>query len=353
MSDKLKVSILGATGYGGGELLRLLIQSREFDVVYATSRSQSGTPVSTVHRNLEQKTDLAFSNPDPAEVAEKSDFIIGALPHGASAEHLAPYVKLGKRVVDLSGDFRLKDIEQYKKWYKREHPNPELLSTAVYGAPEFNLKEIREANLVASPGCFATAINLAMLPAAANGMIKGTPTVFAMTGSSGSGAEAKAGTHHPVRSMTLKPYKFLQHQHTPEIVQLAGIAGSKLEGVSFIPISAPISRGILATVVCELNDASDTSAVERVYEEFYNKLPKAHQFVKVLKDREPECASIESTNYVEVRPRVGDDGKLYIVSSLDNLVKGGAGQAVQCLYTMAGLEDKIMESPLGWWGTWP
>ncbi len=349
MSEKIRVSILGATGYGGGELLRFLLPDSRFEVVYATSRKQAGVPVPEVHRNLEGLTDLEFSSPQEREIAGASDYIIGALPHGASAETLAPFADQGKRVVDLSGDFRLKDKDVYTKWYKREHPRPDLLSKAVYGCPEIYAEQIREASLVASPGCFATAVNLALLPIARKGMAKGTPVVVAMTGSTGSGAEAKPGTHHPTRAETLRPYKFLKHQHTPEIVQLMAEAGSALDGLSFIPISAPIIRGILATVSIDLTDPAAAEDAEAIYKDFYQEKP----FVKVLASREPECAPIAGTNYAELRARLGEDGRLHVVSCIDNLVKGGAGQAIECLYLMAGLDPAGRQAPLAWPGMWP
>lgn len=348
-SDPIKVSILGATGYGGGELLRLLLRHDAFEVVFATSRSAAGTPVGRVHRNLDGITDLEFSSPSVDEVAEKSDFIIGALPHGASAEVLGAYVDLGKRVVDLSGDFRLRNMEDYKKWYGREHPRPDLIEKAVYGCPEMNAEAIKSAQLVASPGCFATSINLALLPAGAKGLLCGTPVVVAMTGSSGSGAEANAGTHHPVRSQTLRPYKFLKHQHTPEIVQLMGDVGSKLDALSFIPVSAPLARGILACVSADLSREISSTEVTGLYEQYYESAP----FVKVLSQREPECASVAGTNYGEVRARVGEDGKLHAVCAIDNLLKGGAGQAIESLHLMTGLDATLNTSPLSWPGMWP
>lgn len=350
MSNAVRVSILGATGYGGGELLRLLLPDSFFRVVYATSRSKSGVPVSDVHRNLLGVTDLTFSDPSEEEIAANSDFVIGALPHGASAEMLAPFVDRGVRVIDLSGDFRLRDKDVYRQWYGREHPRPDLLGRAVYGCPEQSAGELPNASLIAAPGCFATAVNLALLPAAREGLVRGTPTVVAMTGSSGSGAEAKEGTHHPTRAETLRPYKVLKHQHTPEIVQLCRAAGSaKVEGLSFVPVSAPLVRGILAVVSFDVTRTVDTKEISSVYTRAYEKA----RFVKVVSGREPECAPIARTNFAELRARVGEDGRVFVVSAIDNLVKGGAGQAVECLYHAAGRPLDDPSAPLNWPGTWP
>ncbi len=342
-----RVAILGATGYGGGELLRLLIRHPNVRVVAATSRSAAGTPVSRVHRNLEGVTDLAFSAPSDAELMASCDVIVGALPHGASAEVLAPFVRRGMPVVDLSGDYRLRSLEDYRTWYRRDHPHPELIPRAVYGCPELFAEAIRGASLVASPGCFATAMNLALLPAARAGLLAGgRATVVAMTASSGSGAEARAGTHHPTRAETLRPYKVLSHQHVPEVVQCVGDAGAPIAGIDFTPISAPIVRGILAVVQAPLSAPADDEALATVYSEFYADAP----FARVVSHREPECQSIAGTNYFEVRARSTADGNLHVVTAIDNLVKGGAGQAVQSLNLMLGLDQS---AGLDWPGTWP
>lgn len=341
-----RVAILGATGYGGGELLRFLLRHPHVEVAFATSRSQDGVPVGDVHRNLDGVTDLRFSAPSEETLAGEVDVVIGALPHGASAEVLAPFVSRGMRVVDLSGDYRLKNLEDYRRWYKREHPHPDLVPNAVYGCPEFARDEIRDAQLVASPGCFATAVNLALLPLSRAGLARGRAQVVAMTGSSGSGAEAKAGTHHPTRSQTLRPYKVLSHQHAPEIVQLSRHAGSELEAVDFTPISAPLVRGILAVTTVELTRSTSDEAIAALFAETYADAP----FVKVLSRREPECATVAGTNYAEVRARIAPDGRAHVVTSIDNLVKGGAGQAVQALNIMLGHEETC---GLDWPGMWP
>jgi N-acetyl-gamma-glutamyl-phosphate reductase len=341
-----RVSILGATGYGGGELLRILLRHPGVQVVHATSRSAAGTPVGAVHRNLEGLTDLTFSAPSDDEIAGASDIVIGALPHGASAEVLAPYVERGVRVVDLSGDYRLRDLDDYRRWYRREHPRPDLVGRAVYGCPEQFRAQIAEAALVASPGCFATSLNLALLPAARTGRLRGRVTAVGMTASSGSGAEATAGTHHPTRAGTLRPYKVLAHQHTPEVLQLAADAGSALDGLDFTPVSAPLVRGILMVVTVAIEGGITTDEAAALYRDAYADEP----FVKVIASREPECGPIAGTNFAEVRARATEDGRLHVVCATDNLVKGGAGQGVQCMNLMLGLDET---TGLEWPGTWP
>lgn len=342
---RARVAILGATGYGGAELLRLLLQHPGVEVAHATSRSAAGTPISKLHRNLHGITDLQFSAPTDQELIDDADIVFGSLPHGASAEVLAPLINAGVRVIDLSGDFRLKSLDEYRRWYKREHPHPQLLSRAQYGCPELYADEIATADLVASPGCFATSLNLALLPAARAGLLGGRADVVAITGSSGSGAVASAGTHHPTRAGTLRPYKVLSHQHVPEVIQLLGEAGSAPSSLSFTPVSAPLVRGILAICTADLNATAELD-IEALYSEFYKDDP----FIKVVTDREPEPGPVAGTNYVELRPRIGEDGHLHVACALDNLVKGGAGQAVQSMNLMLGLAP---DTGLSWAGSWP
>jgi N-acetyl-gamma-glutamyl-phosphate reductase len=341
----VRVAILGATGYGGGELLRLLLAHPEVDVAWATSRSQKGVPVGRVHRNLLGLTDLEFSAPSNADLIAGADVIIGALPHGASASVLSEFVDAGKRVIDLSGDFRLRSHEGYRASYKAEHPRPDLLASAIYGAPEAARDNIRSAKLVASPGCFATAMNLAALPAAS--LMTGMVTVTGMTGSSGSGADPSAGTHHPTRAQTLRPYKVLSHQHAGEVMQLWSEQGGRLQTLEFTPVSMPLVRGILVVLQADLaGRVQSQDQLERLYRDFYS----SHPFVKVVSSREPECATVAGTNYAEVRARLSENGRLHVVCAIDNLVKGGAGQAVQSLNLMCGFEET---AGLTWAGSWP
>lgn len=343
---KTRVAILGATGYGGGELLRLLLSHPAVDVVYATSRTAAGKHVSSVHRNLEGVTSLEFSAPSQQDIIDNVDVVFGALPHGASAENLAPFYLAGKRVIDLSGDFRLHDAPAYTKWYKREHPCPELLAEAVYGMPEMNAEAIRSARLVASPGCFATAINLALFPFAKAGLAVGRPQIVAMTGSSGSGAEATLGTHHPLRAQTIRPYKVLSHQHVGEVLQTAEDAGSRLDGLDFTPVSAPVVRGIMAIATIPLKRALSQQELDALVDATYASAP----FVKVIRSREPEVQTVATTNWAEFRARVMDDQRVHVVTTIDNLIKGASGQAIQSLNLMLGLPET---TGLEWTGTWP
>jgi N-acetyl-gamma-glutamyl-phosphate reductase len=250
----------------------------------------------------------------------------------------------------MSGDFRVRDVAAYERFYATKHPVPELLGQFVYGLPELNRDAIKAAKYVASPGCFATTIELGLLPLARAGLLSGPIHVAAATGSSGSGAAPQAGTHHPVRSVTLRAYKALNHQHTPEIEQALGDAGANDVELRFVPISAPLSRGILATAFVELDAEIDEERIEALYTEAYANEP----FVRLVTSRAPEVAAVAGSNYVEVGFAVGEaaGGKRTVAcfSCLDNLIKGGAGQAIQNMNLVLGLDERLsLQDP----GSWP
>jgi N-acetyl-gamma-glutamyl-phosphate/LysW-gamma-L-alpha-aminoadipyl-6-phosphate reductase len=253
-------------------------------------------------------------------------------------------------VVDLSGDFRLRNAASYKRYYGVEHPCPEKLDgTFVYGLPELNREAIKKARYVASPGCFATTIELALLPLAKAGWLEGAVETVAITGSSGSGVVPSAGTHHPVRANNLRTYKPLDHQHVPEITETLTFAGAKHFDIRFIPVSAPLSRGIFATTFVHLDAAIDENRIKSAYAEAY-----AHEpFVRVPAKRLPEVAAVSGSNYVEVGLQIGPvDGATRVVacfSATDNLIKGGAGQAIQSMNLMLGLDERLTLEDTGGW----
>jgi N-acetyl-gamma-glutamyl-phosphate reductase len=260
-------------------------------------------------------------------------------------------MQTGARIVDLSGDFRLRDPAVYEKYYGAKHPCPEELTkgTFVYGLPELHREAIQRAKYVASPGCFATTIELALLPLAKAGLLAGPVEVVGITGSSGSGVAPSAGTHHPVRSNNLKTYKPLEHQHIPEITQTLAEAGARGLTLRFVPVSAPLSRGIFATCFAHIDEKIDAAAVKKLYAEAFAREP----FVRVPAKRLPEVVAVKGTNYAEVGVQAGDaaDGKRVIAcfAATDNLVKGGAGQAIQSMNLMLGLDERLtLEDPGGW-----
>ncbi|MFO0722232.1 MAG: N-acetyl-gamma-glutamyl-phosphate reductase [Myxococcota bacterium] len=347
---KFKAAVIGGSGYGGGEIIRRLLNHPEVELVRVASVDFVGEPVSAAHPNLEGVTDLRFENLEAKDAAAGMDVVLLGLPHKVAAHKVPEIIQTGARIVDLSGDFRLSDAAAYEKFYEAKHPCPDRLGSFVYGLPELNREQIRTARWVASPGCFATTIQLGVLPLARRGWLRGTLETVGMTGSSGSGVAPSAGTHHPVRAVNLKSYKTLSHQHTPEIVEHLGRAGAKDFALDFVPISAPLSRGILATSFAHVDAAVPAEDIKKAFAEQY-----AHEpFVRVPKKRQPEVAAVSGSNFVEVGVVLGEvRGGLRTVtciSALDNLIKGGAGQAIQSMNLMLGLDERLsLEDP----GSWP
>jgi N-acetyl-gamma-glutamyl-phosphate reductase len=350
MTKKFKAAVIGGSGYGGAELIRRLLRHPNVELVRVASVDFIGEPLSTVHPNLEGQTDLRFEGISPGEAAKGMDVVLLGLPHKVSAQKVPELFATGARIVDLSGDFRLHSAADYKRYYGADHPCPDKLDgTFVYGLPELNRDAIKKAKYVASPGCFATTIELALLPLAKAGLLKGEIEIVGITGSSGSGIAPQAGTHHPVRHNNLKTYKPLDHQHVPEIKETLAYAGAKDVTLRFVPVSGPLSRGIFATVFAHVDEKVSSDAIKSLYVETF-----AHEpFVRVPKARLPEVVAVKGTNYAEIGVTPGDarDGKrtVAIFSATDNLIKGGAGQAIQSMNLMLGLDERLtLEDPGGW-----
>jgi len=349
--SKIKVAVIGATGYGGAEILRNLLHHPHAEVVRAVAIDRVGMALGEVHHSLYGLTDLVVENIPVEEAVQGVDAIFFALPHKTTAQVLMRVFDSGVPIVDLSGDFRLQSAEEYAKYYDEGHPCHHESANFVYGMPELNRSAIQSAKRVASPGCFATTIALGLLPVAQSGNLNGPAKVVAMTGSSGSGAAARETTHHPLRAKNLRTYRPLTHQHTPEIQQTLRLAGAK-DGFSlqFIPVSAPLVRGIFATcfveVPAEISDA-DVSA-------WYDNAFASEPFVRVVRHRKPEVNAIAGSMFAEVGWHLDEhvsDGRRTLVcfSALDNLVKGGAGQAVQSFNLMMGFpEDAGLDRPAVW-----
>ncbi|MFO0762518.1 MAG: N-acetyl-gamma-glutamyl-phosphate reductase [Byssovorax sp.] len=337
---RFKASILGGSGYGAGEIIRRLLIHPDVELVRVASIDYIGENLSAAHPNLEGLTDLTFEKLPPEEAAAGMDVVFLGLPHKVSSTTVPKIVGSGATIIDLSGDFRLRDAALYEKYYGAVHPCPELLGQAVYGLPELNRDAIRGAKLVASPGCFATTIELGLLPLAKAGLLDGAVETVGITGSSGSGAAPQAGTHHPVRAQNLRTYKPLTHQHLPEIAQTLIQAGAKHFQQHFVPVSAPLTRGIFATSFVRVPASTTKEQIAEAFARTYAGEP----FVRVPKKRLPEVVAVSGSNYVEVGFELGavEDGArvLACFSAIDNLIKGGAGQAVQSMNIALGLPEK-------------
>jgi [amino group carrier protein]-6-phospho-L-2-aminoadipate/5-phospho-L-glutamate reductase len=347
---RYRAAVIGGSGYGGVEMIRRLLIHPEVELARVASVDHVGEPLGAAHPSLEGVTDLAFEDLPAGKAAEGVDVVLMGLPHRVSAQKMPEVAASAAKVVDMSGDFRLKDAAAYERWYGQAHPHPELMKDFVYGLPEQNRERIRAARFIASPGCFATTIELALLPLARAGLLEGVVHVQGITGSSGSGAAPSAGTHHPVRAGNLRTYKPLEHQHVPEILETLGAAGARDLALRFVPVSAPLSRGILATAFVELPEEWSEARLRALYEETYAGEP----FVRVPRKRLPEVAAVSGSNYAEVGVAVGPSVKgrrtAALFGATDNLVKGGAGQAIQNMNLALGLPERAsLEDP----GPWP
>lgn len=330
---KLKVGIEGGAGFTGGELIRLLLGHPKVEIAQVTSSTYPGRPVFMAHPNLRGRTSLSFVQ--KLDYA-KLDCLFIAGGHGDSMRDVPAIIGhagKGLRIIDLSADFRLRDPELYPKWYTRKHKAPELLKDFAYGLVELNRGEIAKARLVANPGCFATATALALGPLAKAG-VSGVVSVTAITGSSGSGASPSLITHHPLRHANLKAYKPFTHQHVPEVEQiLERLAGRRALTLSLIPLSGPFARGIYA--VCQV-DAPKGWGEEKVAA-LYRAAYGASRFVRLVEEP-PTLGAVVGSNHCDVFVAV-QDGRIGVISAIDNLVKGASGQAIQNLNVMMGWDE--------------
>jgi N-acetyl-gamma-glutamyl-phosphate reductase len=350
MAKQFKAAVIGGSGYGGAEIIRRLLHHPEVELVRVASVDFVGEPLASAHPNLEGQTELTFEGLAPAEAARGMDVVLLGLPHKVSAQKMPELMATGARIIDLSGDFRLRSATAYKRFYGADHPCPEKLDgTFVYGLPELFRAAIQKARYVASPGCFATAIELGLLPLAKAGWLEGGVETVGITGSSGSGVVPSAGTHHPVRAQNLRTYKPFDHQHVPEIEEALAAAGARHLSVRFVPVSAPLTRGIFATSFVHVDANISAEAIVSSYRDAFAREP----FVRVPRKRLPEVVAVSGSNFAEVGVQCGavEEGRRLVAcfSAVDNLIKGGAGQAIQSMNLMLGLDERrSLEDPGGW-----
>ena len=330
--EKIKVAIFGGSGYGGSELLRILLFHPNAEIAYVTANEQAGKSVGEVHKNLNGLTDLVFQKaPEDLSTLTDVDVVFFALPHG-QALSLAPHLPANVKVIDLSGDFRINDADVFKQFYKLDHAGA-IQNEFVYGLTETNRAAIREARFIANPGCFATATLLALAPMVRSGLITGKVVVDAKTGSSGSGVKHAANTHHPQRMNSFYAYKPFTHQHVPEIEQHLRSVGEFANDLIFMTHSLPVSRGIFASCYLETTVNTTNEDLKNLYSHFYEDC-----FFVRLVDGSPDINWVKTTNFCDIA--VHSNGKQVVVfSAIDNLVKGAAGQAVQNMNLMYGLDE--------------
>ncbi len=330
----ISVGIVGGTGYTGVELLRILAAHPDVRLAAITSRGEAGTPVARLFPSLRGRVDLSFTDPASTDLAS-CDCVFFATPNGVAMGQAASLVDAGVKVVDLSADFRLKDIAEWESWYKMKHAAPALVAEAVYGLPELNRDRLRAARLVANPGCYATAVQLALLPLVETDFVDCDHLVAdAKSGVSGAGRKAEIDILFSEASDNFKAYALGGHRHHPEIVQSLAQASGKRPGLTFVPHLVPMIRGILATVYAPIRRETD-------FQQLFEKRYAGEAFVDVLPPgSQPETRWVRGTNACRIaihRPRGGDT--LVVVAVEDNLVKGAAGQAVQNMNLLFGLPE--------------
>lgn len=333
----IKVGIVGGTGYTGVELLRILAQHPGVELTAITSRSEAGLPVAKLFPNLRGHVDLAFSDPSP-EVLGACDVVFFATPHGVAMKQTPELLAQGVRVIDLGADFRLQDVAAFEKWYGMPHSCPDILAEAVYGLPEMNRAAIKGARVLANPGCYPTSVQLGFLPLLKAGLVDAAHLVAdAKSGVSGAGRKAEVHTLFAEAADSFRAYGVAGHRHLPEIAQgLARMSTDKI-GLTFVPHLLPLIRGIHATLYATLK--ADAGDLQKLYEDTY-----AHEpFVDVMPAGSlPETRSVKGANTCRIavyRPQGGDT--VVVLSVIDNLVKGAAGQAVQNMNIMFGLPETM------------
>jgi N-acetyl-gamma-glutamyl-phosphate reductase len=341
----MKAGIVGASGYAGAELLRIINGHPHVEVTYITANTYAGESVDKLYPHLHSYAGLKFQEYSPQEALQEAEIHFVALPHGKAMEVVPALLEGGARVVDLSADYRLNDPGVYEQWYELEHTSAELLAEAVYGLPEINGDALAGAHLVAVPGCYPTAAILALAPLAKKGYLSGGAIVDAKSGLSGAGRSLSLDTHFAQAEGSVKAYNVGGHRHTPEIEGvLSSIAGREID-VIFTPHLVPMSRGILATCYVRLKPGISGETIEELYKSFYKDCP----FV-ILKDRGffPETKAVSGSNYCHIGWYL-DSGKgtLIVASAIDNLVKGASGQAIQCMNIMWGWEESTGLTALG------
>lgn len=335
MAGKQRVGVVGGTGYAGAELLRLLAVHPEVELVAVTGRRQAGVPVADAYPQLRGKIDLQFSTPEQARL-EQCDVVFFATPHAAAMHEVPHLLDAGVRVIDLSADFRLQDLEIWEQWYGVAHGAPEYVSQAVYGLPEFGARErIAKADLIACPGCYPTAILLGFKPLLDAGIVDVSRLIAdAKTGVSGAGMKLAPGFLYAEATDSFKAYGVGGHRHLPEVLQLLAELDDNPIGLTFVPHLVPMVRGIHATLYGSLTRETDLQAL---FESSYADEP----FVEVLPaGATPETRHVKATNLCRIavhRPQGGD--QVVVLSTVDNLVKGAAGQAVQCFNLMIGAPE--------------
>ena len=334
----MKVTVIGATGYTGAELVKILLRHPGVELGSITSQSFAGKKISEVYPHLD--TDLVCEEIDLDVISSESVLIFVALPHSISMEVVGKLYSRGKKVIDLSADFRLTDPGIYEKWYKTTHTRKELLKEAVYGLPEIYREKIQGASLVANPGCYPTSVILALAPLLQNELIEEEGIIIdAKSGVSGAGRKLTLDTHYPEINESLHPYQVEGHRHVPEMEQELSKMARKKINITFVPHLVPLNRGIISTCYATLKTSLKKEDIFGFYKDLYEEMP----FVQILSPGEfPHIKDVIYSNRCRIGIAINDDTRrIIVISSLDNLVKGASGQAVQNMNLILGLDEKM------------
>lgn len=335
----IKVAVVGASGYTGIELLRILHGHPEVEVTCVTSERSAGKTVADIFPSVRDRFTQVLERLEPVRVAEKADFIFTALPHQAAMEVVPSFLQLGKKVVDLSADYRFRSAEVYSSWYQ-PHMNPEVLRTAVYGLPEVRREAIAEALLVGNPGCYPTSVILGLAPLLRNGLVDHTSIIAdSKSAVSGAGRGAKVDTLFCEVNEGFKAYGVAAHRHTPEIEQELSLLAGETVTISFTPHLVPMDRGILSTLYGRLTEEVTTAGLLELYRDFY----RNEGFVRILPEGTyPSTLYVRGSNFCDIGLMVDQrTGRVIVISVIDNLVKGASGQAVQNMNIMNGFPENM------------
>lgn len=332
----VKIGIIGATGYVGAELLRLLLSHPKVEVAALSSVSFEGQEISNVYKNFLNKTNLMCESAE--DVIEKSDVIFTALPHGLSEDIAKKAIDNKKICIDMGADFRLSSEKEYEEWYGKKFTQPEIHAHSVYGLPELNREKIKNCSLIANPGCYPTTIELGLMPLLKNSLIKIDNIICdSKSGTTGAGRGLTLNTHFPEENETFAPYKIGGHRHTPEIEETLSVMANDKVNVTFTPHLLPINRGILSTIYCLANNAVNLEEIHNLYVDFYKDEP----FVHVLPLGEiASIKNIRLTNDCHISLHLNHrKDQIIVVSTIDNMIKGAAGQAIQNMNIILGFDE--------------